>query len=62
MRFWLSFGEQEWVLLPAARRLRDTLAAAGYDDAVYREFNGGHDYLCWRTELADGLAGLLSGA
>jgi enterochelin esterase family protein len=62
VRFWLSFGEQEWVLLPAARRLRDTLAAAGYDDAVYREFNGGHDYLCWRTELADGLAGLLSGA
>ena len=46
--------------LPAARRLRDTLAAAGYEDAVYREFNGGHDYLCWRTELADGLVGLLS--
>ncbi|WP_406213672.1 enterochelin esterase [Streptomyces decoyicus] len=60
VRFWLSFGEQEWVALPAARRLRDTLAAAGYEDAVYREFNGGHDYLCWRTELADGLVGLLS--
>ena len=60
VRFWLSFGEQEWVALPAARRLRETLAAAGYDDAVYREFNGGHDYLCWRTELADGLVGLLS--
>lgn len=42
-------------------RLRDTLTAAGYEDAVYREFNGGHDYLCWRTELADGLVGLLSG-
>ncbi|MGG7570077.1 enterochelin esterase [Streptomyces sirii] len=61
VRFWLSFGEQEWVALPAARRLRDTLVAAGYQDAVYREFNGGHDYLCWRTELADGLVGLLSG-
>ncbi|WP_414504093.1 enterochelin esterase [Streptomyces sp. NEAU-L66] len=60
VRFWLSFGEQEWVALPAARRLRETLTAAGYDDAVYREFNGGHDYLCWRTELADGLVGLLS--
>ncbi|OON79641.1 enterochelin esterase [Streptomyces tsukubensis] len=60
VRFWLSFGEQEWVALPAAGRLRDTLAAAGYDDAVYREFNGGHDYLCWRTELADGLVELLS--
>ncbi|MFD3926244.1 enterochelin esterase [Streptomyces sp. NPDC058614] len=62
VRFRLSFGEQEWVALPAARRLRDTLAAAGYDDASYREFNGGHDYLCWRTELADGLVELLSGA
>ncbi|WP_433854301.1 enterochelin esterase [Streptomyces kronopolitis] len=60
VRFWLSFGEQEWVALPAARRLRETLAAAGYDDAVYREFNGGHDYLCWRTELVDGLVGLLA--
>ncbi|MEV6161542.1 enterochelin esterase [Streptomyces sp. NPDC052052] len=62
VRFRLSFGKQEWVALPAARRLRDTLAAAGYDDASYREFNGGHDYLCWRTELADGLVDLLSPA
>ncbi|WP_406473713.1 hypothetical protein [Streptomyces platensis] len=46
--------------LPAARRLRATLTTAGHDDAVYREFNGGHDYLCRRTELADGLVGLLS--
>lgn len=60
VRFWLSFGEQEWVALPAARRLRDTLASAGYEDATYREFNGGHDYLCWRTELADGLVDLLN--
>ncbi|ANH94714.1 esterase [Streptomyces sp. SAT1] len=60
VRFRLSFGEQEWVALPAARRLRETLAAAGYDDAVYREFNGGHDYLCWRTELSEGLTALLT--
>lgn len=59
VRFRLSFGEQEWVALPAARRLRDTLEAAGYQDSSYREFNGGHDYLCWRTELADGLVELL---
>ncbi|MEU1125064.1 enterochelin esterase [Streptomyces sp. NPDC005899] len=62
VRFRLSFGEQEWVALPAARRFRDTLAAACYEDASYREFNGGHDYLCWRTELADGLVELLSPA
>ncbi|MFJ6695099.1 enterochelin esterase [Streptomyces sp. NPDC091272] len=59
VRFWLSVGEQEWVALPAARRLRDTLERKGYDDAAYREYNGGHDYLCWRTELADGLVELL---
>lgn len=62
VRFRLSAGEQEWVLLPATRRLRDVLAAKGYDDATYREFNGGHDYLCWRTELADGLVELLGDA
>ncbi|MFC8390883.1 enterochelin esterase [Streptomyces sp. NPDC057238] len=59
VRFRLSFGAQEWVALPAARRLRDTLTTLGYHDSSYREFNGGHDYLCWRTELADGLVELL---
>ncbi|MDI3385101.1 enterochelin esterase [Streptomyces sp. B-S-A8] len=61
VRFWLSAGEQEWALLPSARRLRDALRERGYADAVYGEFNGGHDWLCWRTELADGIVGLLSG-
>ncbi|MFE6286379.1 enterochelin esterase [Streptomyces sp. NPDC057877] len=60
VRFRLSFGEQEWVALPAARRLRDALAA-GHRHVSYREFNGGHDYLCWRTELSDGLVELLGG-
>ncbi|WP_328718446.1 enterochelin esterase [Streptomyces sp. NBC_00247] len=58
VRFRLSFGEQEWVALPAARRLRDVLEEAGYD-YHYREFNGGHDYLWWRAEMADGLTALL---
>lgn len=62
VRFRLSFGAHEWVALPAAARLREVLAAAGYDDASYREFNGGHDYLCWRTELAEGLVELLGPA
>ncbi|MFI5808269.1 enterochelin esterase [Streptomyces sp. NPDC051561] len=62
VRFWLSVGEQEWVALPAARRLRKVLEHKGYADAAYREYNGGHDYLCWRTELADGLVELLGGA
>ena len=41
------------------RHLRDVLRAREYDVA-YREFNGGHDYACWRGGLADGLANLLS--
>ncbi|WP_433339984.1 enterochelin esterase [Streptomyces sp. CA-253872] len=59
VRFRLSFGRQEWVALPAARRLRAALAQAGYADAEYHEFDGGHDYLCWRAELAAGLPRLL---
>ncbi|MFE6778253.1 enterochelin esterase [Streptomyces sp. NPDC057702] len=58
VRCWLSAGEQEWVLLPANRRLPGVLRAQGYA-AEYREFNGGHDYLWWRTELAAGLTALL---
>ncbi|MFM9371359.1 enterochelin esterase [Streptomyces sp. Da 82-17] len=61
VRFRLSAGEQEWVLLPSSRRLRDALRERGYADASYGEFNGGHDWLCWRTELADGLVELLGG-
>jgi enterochelin esterase family protein len=45
-------------LLVANRHLRTVLEARG--DAVhYREFAGGHDALCWRGTLADGLLALL---
>ncbi|WP_069812388.1 enterochelin esterase [Streptomyces sp. TP-A0874] len=60
VRFWLSAGEQEWVLLPANRRLGEVLRRKGYE-VSYREFNGGHDYLCWRSELADALPEALGG-
>ncbi|MEU3353989.1 enterochelin esterase [Streptomyces sp. NPDC037389] len=58
VRFHLEVGLQEWMLLPQNRHLRNVLEARGYDVA-YREFNGGHDYACWRGGLADGLVGLL---
>ncbi|MFE4970794.1 enterochelin esterase [Kitasatospora sp. NPDC056651] len=58
VRFWIEVGLQEWMLLGQNRHLRDVLTARGYD-FDYREFNGGHDYACWRGGLADGLAGLL---
>ncbi|GAA0496364.1 enterochelin esterase [Streptomyces sp. NPDC046215] len=59
VRFHLEVGLQEWMLLPQNRHLRDVLQARGYD-VTYGEFNGGHDYACWRGGLADGLTGLLA--
>ncbi|MFE6050664.1 enterochelin esterase [Kitasatospora sp. NPDC056446] len=60
-RFYVEVGLQEWMLLAQNRHLRDVLTARGYDLA-YREFNGGHDYACWRGGLADGLTHLLGPA
>jgi enterochelin esterase-like enzyme len=61
-RFWLTIGALEDQERPGGgpsgvlsnRRLRDVLAAKGYD-VVYSEYAGGHDYVCWRGSLADGL-------
>jgi enterochelin esterase family protein len=40
------------------RHLRNVLRAKGYS-VQYTEFNGGHDCLCWRGTLADGLLALM---
>ncbi|MEV5598687.1 enterochelin esterase [Streptomyces sp. NPDC052496] len=60
VRLRLEVGLQEWMLLTENRRLRNVLRARGYD-VTYEEFNGGHDYACWRGGLATGLGALLSG-
>ncbi|MFI6938382.1 enterochelin esterase [Streptomyces sp. NPDC050418] len=60
VRFHVEVGLQEWMLLAQNRHLRNVLEAKGYE-VTYREFNGGHDYACWRGGLLHGLAGLATG-
>ena len=38
--------------------MRSVLEVQGYD-LTYREYQGGHDYACWRGGLADGLIAML---
>jgi enterochelin esterase-like enzyme len=67
VRFWLDAGVLESAppahqpgapsILDANRRLRDVLLAAGHE-VHHAEFCGGHDYVCWRGTLADGLRAL----
>lgn len=56
-RFYVTVGWQEWMLLAPNRHLRDVLMAKGYP-LIYEEYNGGHDYICWRGGIADGLIAL----
>ena len=62
---WLTIGSLEDQARPdggpsglaSNRRLRDALREKG-NEVVYAEYTGGHDYVCWRGSLADGLMAL----
>lgn len=61
VRFWMEVGIFEGSALVAGgnqvaqnRHMRDVLILKGYS-VSYHEFSGGHDYLCWRGSIADGL-------
>ena len=60
IRFYLEVGMMETgrsEMLTRNRHFRDILDLKGYN-VTYHEYNGGHDYLCWRGGLADGLIAL----
>lgn len=58
LRIFQEVGSREDVMVTLNRGLAQQLQQAGHT-LHYREFNGGHDYLCWRGGLIDGLAWLL---
>ncbi len=61
IRFWLEAGALEHTLLPGNRGLYAALTKHGYA-AHYREYQGGHDFACWRAGLPDGLITLMPSA
>ncbi len=53
-RAYLEVGRQEWVLRAPHAPLAERLRASGAEVELV-EFNGGHDYACWRGGIAQGL-------
>ncbi len=51
-------GSREDVMIDVNDSLRDALRTAGHSIAGYVVFEGGHDRLCWRGGLIDGLTKL----
>lgn len=68
-RFFLEAGRMETTrflpdqptLLESNRHMRDVLMARGHE-VRYQEFEGGHDYVCWRESFSTGLRALLATA
>jgi enterochelin esterase family protein len=60
LRLYLDVGVLDHEsIVDCNRRLRAVLERKGYD-LTYVEFNGGHEFYCWRGTIADGLIALLA--
>ncbi|MGJ0426114.1 enterochelin esterase [Methylocystis sp.] len=59
LRVFLEAGSFEKIIRVASDRVHRALVDAGHD-AHYRVYSGGHDPLCWRGGLIDGLSVLLA--
>jgi enterochelin esterase family protein len=57
LRVWMEVRLFEGAGVGFNRHIRDVLLAKGYS-VNYHEYTGGHDYVCWRGSLADGLIAL----
>lgn len=61
VRVHLHVGRDEWILLGSHRAMGTALTDGGVEHALV-EFEGGHDAVCWRGGLADGLIAVLGPA
>jgi iron(III)-enterobactin esterase len=61
LRVFQEVGSREDVMIDVNETMRDALLQAGHQ-VNYRVFEGGHDWLCWRGGLLDGLTALLAPA
>ena len=56
----IEVGEQEWVLVPPHRELKERLEKLGLENAHCTTFNGGHDYACWRGAIVPALERIIA--
>jgi len=61
LRVWMEVGSDEWINVAPNERFAEALSATGAD-VSFRTYRGGHDRVCWRGGIADGLTALLPAA
>lgn len=59
VRVFQEVGSHEDIMIDVNEAMRDELIRAGHQ-VNYQVFEGGHDWLCWRGGLLDGLSWLLN--